>query len=71
MAARAQADQGARRVAELGNQLTQRAGEHLVGAEVNGRGAVATAFSNAGIDIIAFDRARSRETTPCTGRNQS
>src|SRR5262249_49607590 len=47
----------------LRNQLTQRAGEHFVAAELSRRGAVATAFSGnvVGIDIIAFDCARSRE----------
>lgn len=47
----------------LRNQLTQRAGEHFVAAEINRRGAVATPFSGnmPGIDIIAFDRTRSRE----------
>jgi hypothetical protein len=47
----------------LRNQLTQRAGEYFVLAEVNRRGGVATAFSGnlLGIDIIAFDHTRSRE----------
>lgn len=47
----------------LRNQLTQRAGEHFVAAEVNRRGAVATPFSGnmPGIDIIAFDSRRKRE----------
>src|SRR5713226_3994260 len=63
MAERAQADQDIELGRGLRNQMTQQAGEHFVAAEVNRRGAVATAFSgNAlGIDIIAFDGTRSRE----------
>lgn len=47
----------------LRNQLTQRAGEHFVAAEINRRGAIATPFSGnmPGIDIIAFDASRQRE----------
>lgn len=47
----------------LRNQLTQRAGEHFVAAEVNRRGAVAAPFSGnmPSIDIIAFDASRIRE----------
>jgi hypothetical protein len=61
--ARAQADQDIEPSRGLRNQLTQQAGEHFVAAEVNRRGAVATAFSAnmLGIDIIAFDGTRSRE----------
>ena len=63
MAARAQADQEIELGSRLRNQLTQRAGEYFVAAEVNRRGAVATVFSGnvPGIDIMAFDGARSRE----------
>jgi hypothetical protein len=62
MAAGAHADQDIELSRGVRNQLTQQAGKHFVAAEVSRRGAGAAVFSGMqGIDVIAFDPARSRQ----------
>jgi len=62
MAARAQAEQDIEPSRGLRNKRTQRAGEYFVAAEVNRRGAIATASGDVpGIDIIAFEGTSSRK----------
>ncbi len=62
MAARAQSQRDIEPGRGLRNKLTQLAGEYFVAAEVNRRGAMATASVDVpGIDVIAVEGARPRK----------